>query len=1115
MSLTVGTLRAILSVDDDQFTTGLTQAETKMKVVGRSIADTATAAGVEAGAGLSAGITGATIDAAGRLHGADGKFLAAGAQVGAAAGAGIDAGLSDGADAGTTTVKDRIGSIKEWAAGEGAESGAAFGAGMRDTMRNVLGTVGSLVAFAGLAVGIRDIVTASQEAAKTQAITRAEIEATGGVAGVTAAHVKELAQQVSGLDGVDRNTVEGVQNMLLIFPQIRDVVGKNNDIFDRATRITLDMSRATGKDAVSSARALGRALNDPAKGMALLTRSGIQFTAGQTATVKAMLAQGNLLGAQKYVLDALGARFGDVAERSATAGEKIGASMHNAAEDIGTSLHPAFSAIEKSLVPALTGAEPKIQAEAKKIGTDLAGGITRDLPVAEHAIGLFFAALTGGKVDEATGKNAQLYNTFANIGSIVRDVAGYIETGFGIAATVVGALAGPVEKVTGFLAQHKTVVEGIIIAYTAWKVITTLMRGAQLLLDAALNANPVSLIVLGIAGLIAVLVVAYQKSATFRDIVNAVGGVLEGVAKGAIVLVLRAIQVLTDTFTTAAGTILGAATLAFGWIPGIGPKLKEANADFQNFAKKINDDLNNAANAMYGIGKNGGKEYDEGTAAGITDNKQTVKAAAQDVASTAVSGVTSQAPAAHGSGQLLVTAASEGLVAGTPAMYQAGLAAGQAGRAGLVAGLTGGGPLPAPKANPVTGTVRRGGIPIGTGTPAAGGVAAATKETAKAPVYDNSALAAAAKKASDAAAKSAAAAQNAAAAAAVKAKNAAQKLRLDIASVLSDGVALGEADSEKAVETAGKAFSAAIERVFTDKDAPTALRVKLANQVADSIHTEQEWGERLDANTASLKAQEASLKSLESARTSYISSIAKSVLATSDLGSLTGGTYGPNSTQVTTELQQAVIAAKRFGTDYAKAQKMGLSASLLDQAAQLGPVKGDQLLAAIIAGGVGSVKTDNALQKQLTQLSNTIGTEAGNAMYQPGIDTAEGLIKGLESKRKDIEAVMRSIAQSMVKEFDKEMGIKSPSTKMHYRGLMTGLGYANGITASSPHVTKAMRSLTKATATGQSAMPGGLNLTAHVYVGDREITDIVRVELDRDHQAVAAYVPMMSQGANA
>ena len=321
MSLTVGTLRAILSVDDDQFTTGLTQAETKMKVVGRSIADTATAAGVEAGAGLSAGITGATIDAAGRLHGADGKFLAAGAQVGAAAGAGIDAGLSDGADAGTTTVKDRIGSIKEWAAGEGAESGAAFGAGMRDTMRNVLGTVGSLVAFAGLAVGIRDIVTASQEAAKTQAITRAEIEATGGVAGVTAAHVKELAQQVSGLDGVDRNTVEGVQNMLLIFPQIRDVVGKNNDIFDRATRITLDMSRATGKDAVSSARALGRALNDPAKGMALLTRSGIQFTASQTATVKAMLAQGNLLGAQKYVLDALGARFGDVAERSATAGE--------------------------------------------------------------------------------------------------------------------------------------------------------------------------------------------------------------------------------------------------------------------------------------------------------------------------------------------------------------------------------------------------------------------------------------------------------------------------------------------------------------------------------------------------------------------------------------------------------------------------------------------------------------------------------------------------------------------------------------------------------------------------------------------------------------------------
>lgn len=58
-----------------------------------------------------------------------------------------------------------------------------------------------------------------------------------------------------------------------------------------------------------------------------------------------------------------------------------------------------------------------------------------------------------------------------------------------------------------------------------------LASGAMLLLDAAMDANPVTLIVIGIAALVAGLIYAYMHFTTFRNIVNDVGKVIATVAK--------------------------------------------------------------------------------------------------------------------------------------------------------------------------------------------------------------------------------------------------------------------------------------------------------------------------------------------------------------------------------------------------------------------------------------------------------------------------------------------------------------------------------------------------------------------------------------------------------
>ena len=81
-------------------------------------------------------------------------------------------------------------------------------------------------------------------------------------------------------------------------------------------------------------------------------------------------------------------------------------------------------------------------------------------------------------------------------------------------------------KVTTFMAEHQTVVKAVIGVLGGLAVALLAVRAATLLMNLAFLASPLGLIVLGIAALAAGLVLAYQRSETFRTIVK---GALEAV----------------------------------------------------------------------------------------------------------------------------------------------------------------------------------------------------------------------------------------------------------------------------------------------------------------------------------------------------------------------------------------------------------------------------------------------------------------------------------------------------------------------------------------------------------------------------------------------------------
>lgn len=213
--------------------------------------------------------------------------------------------------------------------------------------------------------------------------TEAVVKSTKGVANVSTKHVKNYANELSNLAAVDRKVIEGSENVLLTFTNVRNEVGKGNKIFDQASLAALDMSSALGTDLQSATIQVGKALNDPIKGVSALSEAGIQFTEQQKEQIETMVKAGDTLGAQKIILGELSTQFEGSAAANADASDKIKLAFGRIAEAIGLKLLPYLDIFAdwtlNTGIPALESfstwlgdeVSPKIQDVAGWVGDNL------------------------------------------------------------------------------------------------------------------------------------------------------------------------------------------------------------------------------------------------------------------------------------------------------------------------------------------------------------------------------------------------------------------------------------------------------------------------------------------------------------------------------------------------------------------------------------------------------------------------------------------------------------------------------------------------------------------------------------------------------------------------
>ena len=166
--------------------------------------------------------------------------------------------------------------------------------------------VGISTALTGaLGVGfVKELYANIADAEQASSQLTAALNSTKGAAGLTKAQLDDMSASLKQLTAYDDDAVSGMQSVLLTFTK----VGK--EVFPQASQAVLDMSTRLGQDLKSSAVQLGKALQDPIKGIAALHRVGVDFSDAQVGMIKQLVATGHTVEAQKIILQELQTEFG-------------------------------------------------------------------------------------------------------------------------------------------------------------------------------------------------------------------------------------------------------------------------------------------------------------------------------------------------------------------------------------------------------------------------------------------------------------------------------------------------------------------------------------------------------------------------------------------------------------------------------------------------------------------------------------------------------------------------------------------------------------------------------------------------------------------------------------
>jgi hypothetical protein len=350
-----------------------------------------------------------------------------------------------------------------------------------------------------------DSVTAASEA--QQAV--GGVEAVFGKYADAVLRDSKKAAQGLGLSAAAYNELITVSGAMLKNKGLKDFAAQSKNLITVGADLSA-MFGGTTKDAVDALNAAMRGESDPIEryGISLnetavkaeLAANGQDKLTG--AALEAAKTQARLALITRQSADAQGA-FGREANTLAGQQQRLGAQFDNLKVTLGTQLLPALTSV-------------------------------------------------------ASYVNSTALPAFAQFGAKVSAVAGFVNrnrVAFTALATAIAAVVAITKIHTAVMAVQAA--GGLLAVLKATKIVTAATKAyaaIQWLLNAALTANPIGIVIVALAALGAGLVIAYKKSETFRNIVN---GAFDAVKSGAQSVANFVTKTIPAAFTTAVEFVRG------------------------------------------------------------------------------------------------------------------------------------------------------------------------------------------------------------------------------------------------------------------------------------------------------------------------------------------------------------------------------------------------------------------------------------------------------------------------------------------------------------------------------------------------------------------------------
>ena len=413
----------------------------------------------------------------------------------------------------------------------------------------------------------KSVVAAGYESEKSHNRLVAVFKGVGDATGAAAAAAENYAGKLSAQTGIDDELIMNGQSILATFHSVSGAAGRTAGIFDRATAAGADLAAAGFGSIESNAVQLGKALEDPTKGMTALAKSGVTFTAAQKEQIKQMQKSGNLLGAQKVVLAGVESQVKGTAAATATSAEKMNVAWGNAQEAIGTALIPAVEKVSG----VLAGLFAYVSANSSWLVplVTAVAGLVAALLIVGKAVSVFQSAIAGAKIAVAGFKAIWL----ALNSSFLASPIGLIIVGIVALVAVIVLIATKTNwfqniwgALTSFMSAAWRATVGAITA--AWNAAFSFIAGIFNSIKAVaasvlgwIRSNwPLILgILTGPFGLAIALVYTFRSQilGALSSLVGAIGGIFSGV-----------VHLITAPFTTAFGIVQGIVNSALAVIRG-------------------------------------------------------------------------------------------------------------------------------------------------------------------------------------------------------------------------------------------------------------------------------------------------------------------------------------------------------------------------------------------------------------------------------------------------------------------------------------------------------------------------------------------------------------------